>query len=76
MPQQIPLSYLSPGTRATVSQITADDNIRRRLQDLGFIKGAAVECVFKSPLDEPVAYYVKGALIALRCEDSSKILVE
>ncbi len=76
MPRQIPLCYLSPGTKAIVSEITGKDDLRRRLQDLGFVKGAIVECAFESPLGEPIAYYIKGSLIALRCEESSMILVE
>ena len=49
--------------------------MRRRLQDIGLIEGTEVECVQKSPAGDPVAYRIRGALIALRSEDSSNILV-
>lgn len=74
--QQIPLCYLPVGTKAVISETTGNDDLRRRLQDLGFVKGAIVECVLESPLGDPAAYYVKGSLIALRSEESSLILVE
>ena len=49
--------------------------MRRRLQDIGLIEGTDVECLQKSPAGDPVAYYIRGAVIALRSEDSQNILV-
>jgi len=40
-----------------------------------FLEGARVECIMKSPLGDPVAYLVKGAVIALRREDAASITV-
>ena len=51
------------------------DSMRRRLQDIGLIEGTRVECLQKSPSGDPVAYLIRGAVIALRTEDSEKILV-
>lgn len=39
---------------------------RRRMMDLGLIPGTVVYCEFNSPLDDPIAYKVRGTLIALR----------
>lgn len=69
------LSELVPGHAATVERITHEGSMRRRLQDIGFTEGARVECVQKSPLGDPVAYQVRGAVIALRFEDSSRVFV-
>ena len=66
-----PLSALREGQTALLS----GGSMRRRLQDIGFIEGTQVECVQKSPAGDPVAYRVRGALIALRSEDSAKVLV-
>lgn len=49
--------------------------MRRRMQDIGLIEGTEVECVQKSPAGDPVAYRIRGALIALRAEDSARVLV-
>ena len=43
--------------------------------DIGLIPGSKVECIMKSPLGDPIAYMIKGAIIAIRNEDSSKIFV-
>ncbi|MDQ0219959.1 ferrous iron transport protein A [Peribacillus cavernae] len=47
--------------------------MRRRLLDLGFVPGAVVEVVRKSPLGDPIAFRVSQTTIALRKEESSKI---
>lgn len=48
---------------------------RRRLLDLGFVKGAEIKIDMNSPLRNPVAYEVKGTSIALRNDQASKILI-
>ena len=49
--------------------------MRRRLQDIGLIEGTDIECLQKSPAGDPIAYYIRGAVIALRSVDSGNILV-
>jgi DtxR family Mn-dependent transcriptional regulator len=49
---------------------------RRRLLDLGFVKGAKVSIDLLNPLGEPKAYLIKGTVIALRENQSSKILIK
>ncbi len=48
---------------------------RRRLLDLGFVKGAAVSIDLMNPLGEPKAFLIKGTSIALRNHQASKILI-
>ena len=69
------LANLQVGERARVASLLSIGSMRRRLQDIGLIEGTEVECVQKSPAGDPVAYRIRGALIALRSEDSSNILV-
>ncbi len=45
--------------------------MRRRLQDIGLIEGTKVEMYTKSPSGDPIAFLIRGAVIALRTEDSS-----
>ena len=44
--------------------------------DLVLIKGTIVEAVQKSPAGDPIAYFIRGTLIAIRSEDAEKCLVE
>ena len=49
---------------------------RRRLLDLGFVKGTEISIDLMSPLRNPKAYLVKGTSIALRNNQASKILIQ
>ena len=49
---------------------------RRRLLDLGFVKGASVSVDIMNPLGDPTAFLIKGTSIALRNNQSSKILIK
>ncbi len=69
------LNDLSVGEVVQIQEIHTAGGMRRRLQDLGFIKGAQVECVQRSPLGDPTAFFIRGAVVALRAEDASQILV-
>ncbi len=69
------LRDLKNGQKAVISELTVFDDMRRRLQDIGLIEGTVVECVGKSPLGDPAAYLIRGAVIALRSEDSGQVLV-
>ena len=69
------LNELPVGSRAKVAAITLSGGMRRRLIDMGLIEGTTVECVGKSPLGDPKAYLIRGAVIALRAEDASKVSI-
>ncbi len=64
------------GEYCKVYELCAEEGISRRLQDLGFIRGTRIECLIKSPLGDPTAFLVRGAVIALRKDDSKHIKVE
>lgn len=70
------LSRLNQGECAVVLDIKSSDSMRRRLQDIGLIKGTNVTCVQRSPLGDPSAYLVRGAVVALRSEDSSCVEIQ
>lgn len=69
------LTNLPIGAKGTVDTLNPDSKIKRRLLDLGFTSGTVVEAVQKSPGGDPVAYLVRGAVIALRSEDSAAIFL-
>ncbi|MCL2083958.1 MAG: ferrous iron transport protein A [Oscillospiraceae bacterium] len=69
------LAGMAEGETARVAGLLSAGPMRRRLLDLGLIKGTRVECLQKSPAGDPVAYGVRGAVIALREEDAAKVLV-
>ena len=70
------LSALPIGHTARVTGLSATGSERRRLLDLGIVSGTIIEALQKSPSGDPVAYAIRGAVIALRREDASKIMIE
>ncbi|MBQ8004089.1 MAG: ferrous iron transport protein A [Oscillospiraceae bacterium] len=73
---KIRLCDMLPGQTGKVFSLSGQCAIHKRLTDLGLITGTEVECVMKSPLGDPTAYLIRGALIALRHEDAKYILIE
>jgi DtxR family Mn-dependent transcriptional regulator len=73
-----PLASLVAGHKARVVGLSPSLHgpQRRRLVDLGFVPGTLVEAELPSALGDPVAYRVRGALIALRREQAGTVLVE
>ncbi len=71
------LSSLKSDETARVAGISKEcrGENRRRLLDLGFVRGAEIEIDMESPMKNPVAYSIKGTSIALRKDQASKILI-
>jgi ferrous iron transport protein A len=75
MAKTMTLSELPVGKTARVESLRAEGNERRRMLDLGVIEGTKIEPLYKSPAGNPVAYMIRGAVIALRNDVSEKITV-
>jgi ferrous iron transport protein A len=72
---ELPLNRLPIGRAARVTALRADGPVRRRLLDLGIVEGTLIRPLFRSPSGNPVAYRIRGAVIALRTDASSRVLV-
>ena len=72
------LSGLKEGETAEIIGISKESRgeSRRRLLDLGFVKGSKIKIDLINPLGDPHAYLVKGTSIALRKDQASKILIK
>lgn len=71
------LSNLESNQKAIIIGISKEcrGENRRRLLDLGFVKGATVSIDLLNPLGDPKAFLIKGTAIALRNDQSVKILI-
>ena len=67
------LSMLLPDQSALICENNASDGIKARLYDIGLIEGTEVKCVGRSPCGGISAFLIRGAVIALRDEDSFNI---
>lgn len=69
----ITIDLLNIGEKAKICRLLCGGEIRRRLCELGFYDGAVIECVGRSPLGEPFAYMIGGAIFAIRRSDAEMI---
>lgn len=71
------LERLTDGAAARVEGLSPSCRgaLRRRLMDLGFVRGSRVSVGMRSPMGNPVAYVVRGTAIALRREQARQIIV-
>ena len=76
MGNTITINNMKAGQTAIIRKIGTKGDMRRRFIDLGLIEGTKIQCVGKSPLGDPTAFLIRGAVIAIRREDSSGILAE
>lgn len=72
----VSLYNLPIGRFGRVTKLTAKGSVRRRMLDMGLIENTIVEALRKSPSGDPIAYEIRGAVIALRFEEASKVLVK
>lgn len=70
------LNEIRPGEIAVVKSLNAHGSMRRRLLDIGLVGGTEVECVGVSPMGDPSAYLIRGAVIAIRSVDSRNVIVQ
>ena len=72
------LSTLAPDESSTVLGLSPSCRgpMRRRLMDLGFVRGSHISIEMRSPLGNPTAYIVRGAAIALRRDQARYILIQ
>jgi ferrous iron transport protein A len=83
LPQGMPLGRKQRGFRGAIAAIhpSADcgigpDELERRLIELGFVEGAAVEILHEGLIGrDPIAVRVDGATVALRRREAMSILV-
>lgn len=69
------LNDIEPGQKTRVKRLLSESDIRRRLLDIGLVEGTEVECLGRSPTGDPTAFYIRGAVIAIRSDDCRNILI-
>lgn len=72
----IHLTDLPIDTEAKVLNLNCSGMVRRRLLDLGIVKGTLITPILKSPSGDPTAFLIRGSTIAIRKEDASLIDVK
>lgn len=69
------LSELKTGESATILKVTGHGGFRRRIMEMGFVRGKRVEVVLNAPLRDPIEYRIMGYDISLRRSEAEMVVV-
>ncbi|MBR1548268.1 MAG: ferrous iron transport protein B [Prevotella sp.] len=67
------LSELRTGERAVIVKVQGHGGFRKRIIEMGFIKGKEVEVLLNAPLQDPVKYKLMGYEVSLRRQEAEMI---
>ncbi len=67
------LSELKTGERGVIVKVLGHGGFRKRIVEMGFIKGKTVEVLLNAPLQDPVKYKVMGYEVSLRHNEAAMI---
>lgn len=73
--KNICLTKLPLQQKGRIENLNCTGIIRRRLLDLGLVKGSYITPILQSPLKGLRAFDIRGSLIAIRDEDAKDIIV-
>lgn len=69
------LSKVRQGQKAVIERIGGNGALRRRILEMGILKGTEVYVEKYAPLKDPLELIVRGAHISLRVEEADQISV-
>lgn len=70
------LAQVACGQIATVTKLTGDGAVKRRIMDMGITKGTSVYVRKVAPLGDPIEVTVRGYELTIRKSDAAQIIVE
>ena len=73
---ELTLSLLKAGQPARVQRVEGAPEVRRRLQEMGLIRGAPVTFVRAAPLGDPLEFRVRNCHLSLRRQDAEGVIVD
>ena len=69
------LKSLKPGESGTIIMIKGKGPIKRRLMDMGIVRGSEIKVEKVAPLGDPIEVKIKDYSLTLRKEDAENILI-
>ena len=70
------LSDLAPGAQGRIVRICGASPFKKRLLEMGMVKGEIIKKVKLAPLADPAEYIVKGYHVSLRRAEAQDIIIE
>jgi ferrous iron transport protein A len=63
------------GCQGQVVSVGGDNDLRRRLLEMGFCNGATVEVVRRAPMGDPIEFKLRGYHLSLRSDQAKCVNV-
>lgn len=70
------LEKLEINKTAQIESLNCNGDLRRRLLDLGIVKGTTIKPILQSPSGGLRAFRIRGTTLAIRQEDAKNIIIE
>lgn len=70
------LDQLRHNQTAIIRRIDGQGAIRRRLMDMGLVRGSSIEMVKAAPMGDPIEYLVRGYHLSLRKSEAEMVHIE
>ena len=71
----VPLSLLRPGQRGQIVKVNGPAAARRRLLEMGMVRGETISVERVAPFGDPVEFTIKGYHLSLRRKNAANITV-
>lgn len=72
---ELQLNKLEPGQNAIVVTIKGSGTIRRRIMDMGIVRGSKIKVIRRAPLGDPVEFEIRDYNLTLRKKEAECIYV-
>lgn len=72
----ISLDKVKIGEQCVVEKIADGSSVRRRVMDMGIVKGTKLQVKGKAPLGDPIEILVRGYKLTLRKKEARDIMVQ
>lgn len=69
------LSDLEPGEKGVVVRINGSGATRRRIMDMGIVRGSEIKAIRRAPLGDPVEFEIRDYNLTLRKKEAELIYV-
>jgi Fe2+ transport system protein FeoA len=73
--KEISLSELTAGAEGEIVRIRGNSPLKKRLLEMGLIKGEVIKKVKVAPLADPAEYIVKGYHVSLRSNEARDVIL-
>ncbi|MGC8940361.1 MAG: FeoA family protein [Candidatus Bathyarchaeia archaeon] len=69
------LSELKPGEKGVITRVVGSGAVKKRLLDMGLVKGTEITMIRKAPIGDPIEFLLRGYNLSLRKMESDNVYV-